>query len=101
MKEINFIEDLYVVKKPQDLKDDGIGALLTIEGAGAISSISDLEEVYAMGIRLITLTWNWINKVGYPNIPTENMDKGLTEFGIKIVKRIKINHTFTCVLKVN
>ena len=66
-----------------------LSALLTIEGADSINGkIERIQEYYDMGIRLITLTWNFVNSLGYPNLPSENMNKGLTDFGIKAIKKM-------------
>ena len=50
------------------VNENKIGALLTIEDAGALEgSLINLKTVYEQGVRLITLTWNHINGVGFPN----------------------------------
>jgi membrane dipeptidase len=38
-----------------------------------------------LGVRLITLTWNFPNEIGFPNCQNEYMNKGLTEFGKEVV----------------
>lgn len=38
-----------------------------------------------MGVRAITLTWNYPNEIGYPNTNYEHKDKGLTSFGEEVV----------------
>ena len=48
-----------------------------------------LEELYRLGIRLITLTWNYENCLGYPNSRDgEVMNRGLKAFGLEIVERM-------------
>ncbi|ETJ35323.1 Dipeptidase family protein, partial [human gut metagenome] len=37
------------------------------------------------GIRIITITWNYKNKLGYPNFQFKYKNKGLTEKGKNIV----------------
>lgn len=42
-----------------------------------------------MGIRLITLTWNYENCIGYPNSPdAQVMGKGLKQFGFSVVEEM-------------
>lgn len=62
-----------------------IGSLLSIEGGDVIQgSLEKLKAVYADGVRLITLTWNYANELAYPN-GTEGEDKGITAVGWDIV----------------
>lgn len=70
-------------------EDDKISAFISIEEGGAIEgSIDKLEEFYNKGVRLITLTWNFENELGYPNAIKGFMDKGLKSFGIETVTRM-------------
>ncbi len=87
-REVHSIEGMYILKEMKDLDESKIGALLTLEGAGCVETLKDVDELYDMGIRLITLTWNWNNRIARPNVPKDNMDQGLTEFGIEAVKRM-------------
>ena len=62
-----------------------MSAILTIEEGGILEGdISRLEHLYQEGIRLMTLTWNYENCIGYPN----KMSGGLKSFGIEVVKRM-------------
>ncbi|MGC4018042.1 MAG: membrane dipeptidase [Muricomes sp.] len=67
-----------------------ISAIKTVEEGGVISGqLSRLDDLYKSGIRLITLTWNHANCLGYPNSRDKAiMEKGLTEFGIQAVRRM-------------
>lgn len=67
-----------------------ISAFLTIEEGGILNGdIARLERLYTEGIRLITLTWNHENCIGYPNSKDgEIMQKGLKPFGVEIVERM-------------
>ena len=65
-----------------------IGAFLTIEdGRNINGDMKRLELYHRLGVRLITLTWNYENCFGYPNTPggkmvsSEKMGRGLTAFG--------------------
>ena len=64
-----------------------IGAILTIEEGGILNGrMKRLEELYKKGIRLITLTWNYENCIGYPNSRDfEIMNKGLKPFGMEVI----------------
>ena len=63
-----------------------ISALLAIEEGGVLSSnMSKLHEFYQLGVRLITLTWNYPNEIGYPGIKAEWRNRGLTSFGRDVV----------------
>lgn len=63
-----------------------LSALLSIEeGAALNGSVANLRNFYRLGVRLITLLWNYPNQLGYPNFKFEHKDKGLTELGIEVV----------------
>lgn len=63
-------------------------ALLTVEEGGILNgSLERLKELYQNGIRLITLTWNYENCIGYPNSRhPEIMQRGLKPFGTQVVE---------------
>jgi len=66
-----------------------VSAFLTIEGGDALEGkLYNLRNFYRMGVRLITLTWNYGNEIGYPNCNKEDMKKGLTDFGKQVVKEM-------------
>lgn len=68
-------------------KDGKLSAFLTIEnGAPLQGDLDNLERFCHMGVRLITLTWNDANCLGYPHsaVPQE-MGRGLTSFGKEAV----------------
>jgi membrane dipeptidase len=63
-----------------------ISAFLTIEEGGALKgSLANLRNFYRLGVRLITLTWNYPNEIGFPNAIEDCRAKGLTEFGREVV----------------
>lgn len=79
-----------------------VGAMLTVEEGGVCGgSLKRLEELYAMGVRMLTLTWNFPNELGHPNINALNPElgyrslfqadtaHGLTETGRVFVKRME------------
>ena len=52
-----------------------VSSLLTVEeGAVCRGEVEKLRELYRMGVRMITLTWNFDNEIGHPNF-----DSGLRE----------------------
>lgn len=64
-----------------------IGAFISIEEGGVLKGSFDrLDEVYKLGVRMITLTWNYPNEIGYPNIDFRFKDNGLTDKGKDIVE---------------
>ena len=68
-------------------KSEGkISAFLTVEEGGVLEGkLRNLRILYKLGVRLITLTWNYPNCIGYPNFRWEHKDKGLTAFGEEVV----------------
>lgn len=68
-------------------KSEGkISAFLTIEEGGAIKGeLYNLRNFYRLGVRLMTLTWNYPNEIGYPNVSEEYSKMGLTPFGKNVV----------------
>ncbi len=65
-----------------------IGAILSIEGGEALEGdLSLLDMYYKLGVRLITLTWNWSNELGDGIL--EPRGGGLTAFGKESVKMME------------
>lgn len=82
--------DIQIVRRFEDInkyKQKGqVPCLLTIEEGEALKGdIKNLEKAYQLGIRAITLTWNYKNSLGYPNKNFTYKDKGLTEKGREFV----------------
>ena len=67
-----------------------IGALLTLEDAVPIGQeIEKLKHFYERGIRLITLTWNYENAIGFPNSQEQEiMSEGLKPFGFEVLEEM-------------
>jgi len=66
-----------------------ISAFLTIEEGGAIQGrLCNLRNFYRLGVRLMTLTWNYPNEIGYPNFREDCRGKGLTDFGKQVVREM-------------
>lgn len=87
-------QEIWLARSFEELvKNENAGkmsAFLTVEEGGVIDGkMENLEELYRQGIRLITLTWNEENCLGFPNSKDgEVMKKGLKPFGIEIVERM-------------
>ena len=71
-------------------KNGLMSGILTVEEGGIIEGkMERLEELYREGVRLITLTWNFENCMGYPNSEdAEIMNQGLKPFGIEAVEHM-------------
>lgn len=99
-KNSDFILPAYSYKDIMKNKRNGkMSAILTIEEGGVCKgSIACLRAFYKLGVRLITLNWNFVNGVGHPNFTYDGINKpnfkepnkkdGLTDFGIAMVKEM-------------
>lgn len=69
-------------------QDNRMSAVLTIEdGRSVRGKVDNLKRFYDMGVRLITLTWNYENCFGYPNsYDPDVMGRGLKPFGLEAVE---------------
>ena len=72
-------------------KENGnLSCFLTVEEGGILEGkMERLDKLYEEGIRLITLTWNFENALGYPNLMSKEPNTGLKPFGIDVVKRME------------
>ena len=73
-----------------------LSALLALEGGEACEgSVEKLHYFYEQGVRMMTLTWNFPNEIGYPNFRSEELwnvpdtQNGLTKFGIQLVEEME------------
>ena len=82
------------------MKNGYMSSMLTIEEGGVTQgNLSFLRNLYLLGVRMITLTWNFENGIGFPNFKevedgkpdmhTPNTEDGLTEYGIEMVKEME------------
>ena len=61
-----------------------ISAILTTEeGAVLEGKLENIDRLYDRGVRMMTLTWNFENELGYPNYLTKELIKPDTERGLK------------------
>lgn len=86
-------EDIALARNYNELmennKNGKLSAFITIEEGGAIKGkLHNLRNFYRLGVRLITLTWNYPNEIGYPNCMPEYMNTGLTSFGQEVVNEM-------------
>lgn len=84
-------KDIALAKRLEDLvkneKEKKISAFLTIEEGEAIEgSLDKLAFFHKKGVRLITLTWNFENQIGFPNTQYKNQDRGLKPFGKDVIE---------------
>jgi len=92
MKEINGnLNNIEIVRNIEELKNaekaNKIGAFLSIEEGEVINgSVDNLKKVYEMGIRILTITWNYKNQLAYPNSEYTYKNKGLTKKGIEVIE---------------
>ena len=85
------LNDIEIVRNIEELKNtekaNKIGAFLSIEEGEVIKGcVGNLKKVYEMGIRILTITWNYRNQLGYPNSEYTYRNKGLTKKGIEVVE---------------
>ena len=87
-------EELLLARSYEEIQENSrqgrISAIATVEEGGVLNGRPErLEELYQRGIRLMTLTWNYENCLGYPNSKDSAvMNRGLKSFGIETVERM-------------
>ncbi len=96
----NFLLPILLKEDLNKIKSLGkIGALLSIEDGDLLQNdLKYLDYLYALGVRMITLTWNYPNCIGYPNYDLSNRAEfnlsnfdnknGLTDFGRQVIKKM-------------
>lgn len=72
-------------------RDGRLSLLLTLEDGAVIQNeLGHLDMLKRLGVRMITLTWNFANCLGFPNSrEPQMMAAGLTEFGREAVLRMQ------------
>lgn len=90
-KNSDYIEVVTNIKELEETNNEGkIGAFLSIEEGEVLEGkIERVKEVYNLGIRFITLTWNFKNSIGHPNTNFEYQNQGLTKRGFEIVEEME------------
>ncbi len=74
----------------ENLQKNRISAMLTVEDAVLLrGDIQKLDAYYDKGVRMMTLTWNYENSLGFPNSSDPRLHAlGLKPFGIQAVERM-------------
>lgn len=97
----NLLQPVRSIAELEQCRQAGkVGAMLTVEEGGVCGgSLERLEKLYDMGVRMLTLTWNYPNELGHPNIngltPSyaalfqADTERGLTETGRAFVCRME------------
>lgn len=89
----------------RNAKDGKLSAMLTLEDGGVVfDDLAMLRNYYRMGVRMIALTWNYENGIGFPNLSINDMGadykqvnffqrvdtvNGLTDFGIDYIREME------------
>ena len=62
---------------------------LTLEEGGVLENrMERLDELYEKGIRVINMTWNHENCLGYPHNAPHSGHRGLKPFGFEVLERM-------------
>jgi len=84
-------EEVELAKDYKEIEDvissNKIAAILAIEGADGISNLSTLRVFYELGVRMITLTWNYRNYIA-DGLNEIEANGGVTKFGKKFIKEM-------------
>ncbi len=78
----------------ENQKKGKMSALLSVEEGGVCQGdITLLKILYRLGVRMLTLTWNYENELGYPHdyhkIDDDDVSYGLKETGIEFVEEME------------
>ena len=78
----------------KNIEKNRISALLSIEEGGVCKgNLSLLRNFYRLGVRMMTLTWNYENELAYPNgylyDEKNNERKGLKEKGFEFINEME------------
>ncbi len=69
----------------KSISEKKIGAMLTVEDGVLIDGKAErIKQLYDMGVRIITVTWNYENCLAYPN----GSSGGLKKFGSEAVEQM-------------
>ena len=91
-------DDISIVYNYEDIirnkKNNKISALISIEEGGVCKGdLALLRNFYRLGVRMMTLTWNYENELSYPNghyyDEVRNERKGLKEKGFEFIKEME------------
>ena len=89
-----FPDRLRPVRRMEELRQNRalglVSAMLTVEDAACVDGkLERLHIMYDRGVRIIALTWNYENCIGFPNSPDPALHaKGLKEFGFEMLEEM-------------
>ncbi len=71
----------------ENQKRGRVSAMLTVEdGVGLDGRLERLQTMYDLGVRMLALTWNYENSLGFPNSRDPDLhSKGLKDFGLEVI----------------
>ena len=73
----------------ENQEKDLISGFLSVEEGGIIGEdLEKLDELYELGVRFITLTWNYENAIGFPNFEGKYQYEGLKPFGREVLEKM-------------
>lgn len=79
------IVQIYSAQDIENVKENNIGILLTIENGSAIQgNLSNIDKLYDRGIRMMSIVWNESNDLASGAL--EENDNGLTNLGVKFIQ---------------
>ncbi|WP_270395714.1 dipeptidase [Mediterraneibacter massiliensis] len=87
-------EDFGCIFQEKELEENKkkhcISGIITVEEGGILNDrIERIDTLYKKGVRLLTLTWNYENCIGYPNSRDKKvMENGLKPFGHLVIERM-------------
>lgn len=74
--------------KDVSLEGKEVKAILSVEGGECIGDdLSRLDILWSRGVRMMTLTWNFDNKIASGALSEK--DNGLSDFGKKVIRRME------------
>lgn len=92
-----YADQVTAVRTPEDIRalrgSGRIGLMLTVEEGGVCrDSLGVLRDLHRLGVRMMTLTWNFRNGLAEPNFVQENRpntEGGLTPRGVEFVREME------------
>jgi membrane dipeptidase len=84
-------DEIELVKDAENLErvsqQRKLAAFACVEEGGFIRDIGQLEQAHELGVRYITLVWNYESHIGVPSCIDQT--RGLKEFGYQMVERMQ------------
>lgn len=91
-REANEFDKIKIITDKESLEEahesKQIGALISVEGGEIIGdNLENIDKLYDDGIRAVTLTWNYTNKIG-AGADEDDAKIGLSDFGRRVVYKL-------------